>query len=497
MVDEVHLKVIMLGVKAWNDWRRSKPLFTPDFSGADLRGANLSGVDFGGANCSGANLNDTDLREADLRGADLSNAHLCRADLSRARLRDANLSWIHLNRARLLHASLRDADLCGADLSWARLRGADLQGADLRGADLRGADLKEADFSGADFSGAYLRKARLNGANLCRAYLCRAYLREADLRHAMCEQANFSNANLTLARLLSANLNNATLTESRLWETQHAGWSIKGVICESVYWDKDGKEVTAYGPGEFERLYVEKVKVLVRYPNGISPLEVVTLPALIQHLEASRPGCKLRLESIQDAPGGAVVTIVVENSEDTSLKQMSLLKAAIQSEAEQKAQYLRDALESEKESALLLKGEVQTLERMIDKLLSRPTYYLQGGDAIMGDEYNVGQGFAGQNVHAHDMTFNQIGGNIERSMDLSELSAELSKLRWAMSQEAKETSHHIALGEVAKAEEAAKAKDSSKVAENLKAAGKWALDIATKIGTSLATEAIKESMGLK
>ena len=55
----------------------------------------------------------------------------------------------------------------------------------------------------------------------------------------------------------------------------------------------------------------------------------------------------------------------------------------------------------------------------------------------------------------------------------------------------------MALGEVARAEEAAKAKDSSKVAESLKAAGKWTLDIATKIGTSLATEALKESLGMK
>jgi hypothetical protein len=95
------------------------------------------------------------------------------------------------------------------------------------------------------------------------------------------------------------------------------------------------------------------------------------------------------------------------------------------------------------------------------------------------------------------MTFNQIGGNIERSMDLSALAGELVALRAAMTQEATETGHYIAIGEVAKAEEAAKAKDLSKVAQSLKAAGKWTLDVATKIGTSLATEALKESIGIK
>jgi len=303
---------------------------------------------------------------------------------------------------------------------------------------------------------------------------------------------------LGLARLVNARLDGATLTGASLWETQRTGWSIKRLICESAYWDKERKELTTYEPGEFERLYAEKIKVLVRYPGGMTPLEVVTLPALIQHLEASRPGCKLRFDSIQDGPGGAVATIVVEDAGDTAPEQVGLLKADIQAEAEGKARRLRDALESERESVLILGTEVRRLEWMVDKLLSRPTLYLQGGDARMGDEYNVGQaGAVGPHAHAHDMTFQQIGGNIERAMDLSALASELTTLREAMSREATEVGHYIALGEVAKAEEAAKAKESSKVAQSLKAAGKWTLDVATKIGTSLATEALKESMGMK
>jgi len=82
-------------------------------------------------------------------------------------------------------------------------------------------------------------------------------------------------------------------------------------------------------------------------------------------------------------------------------------------------------------------------------------------------------------------------------MELENLAAELLTLHQMMSQEAKESTHYTAIAEVAKAEEAAKANDSSKVAESLKAAGKWALDVATKIGVSLATEAIKQSAGMK
>jgi hypothetical protein len=35
------------------------------------------------------------------------------------------------------------------------------------------------------------------------------------------------------------------------------------------------------------------------------------------------------------------------------------------------------------------------------------------------------------------------------------------------------------------------------MAESLKSSGKWALDVATKIGVSLASEALKHSMGMK
>lgn len=294
-----------------------------------------------------------------------------------------------------------------------------------------------AKLSEAHLDGARLIEADLGGADLRRACFDGADLEGADLEGASCEHVNFSNANLSAARLIRTNLNGATLTEAYLWETQRAGWSIKGVICKSAYWGADRKELTTYSPGEFERFYAEKIKVLVRYPDGISPLEVVTLPALIQHLEASWPGCRLRLESIQNGPRGAIVTIIVEDAEDSLPAQTERLRAAIQAEVEQKAAHLRKALENEKASVLLLGTEVRRLEWMVHKLLSRPTFYLERGDARMGDEYNVGQaGAVGPQSHAHDMTFQQVGGNIERAMDMSELATELATLRRAMKSEA-------------------------------------------------------------
>ncbi len=125
----------------------------------------------------------------------------------------------------------------------------------------------------------------------------------------------------------------------------------------------------------------------------------------------------------------------------------------------------------------------------------------QGDTYIMGDtHYNIHGNNSSQIViapNSSDINVNQVKSDINKSMDLLQLAVELSMLRQSMSQEATEMEHHIAVGNVAKAEQAAKAKDSSGVAEHLKSAGKWALDVAKKIGVSLASEVLKDSMGLK
>jgi len=119
------------------------------------------------------------------------------------------------------------------------------------------------------------------------------------------------------------------------------------------------------------------------------------------------------------------------------------------------------------------------------------------GDVQVGDQYNVNQaGAVGPNAHAHDMNFNQNYAQIDSSINLLRLADELSRLQKAMMKEAIEAEHSIAIGEVAKAEKAAKAKDVSKVAEHLNSAGKWALDIASKIGVPVAVEVLKKSLGI-
>src|SRR5262249_19610829 len=149
------------------------------------------------------------------------------------------------------------------------------------------------------------------------------------------------NASLRVSRLINAIFDGANLTNACLWETQRAGWSIKGVICESIYWDEEREKLDAYEPGDFERLYSEKARVQIKYLGGLSTLEIATLPGLIQHLKELHPGVVLRFESIRDASGGAVVNLVFDNAGDISPEQIEELRNTIQLEAERVAQQLR------------------------------------------------------------------------------------------------------------------------------------------------------------
>lgn len=116
----------------------------------------------------------------------------------------------------------------------------------------------------------------------------------------------------------------------------------------------------------------------------------------------------------------------------------------------------------------------------------------------MADIYNANQvGAQGQNACAIGNTFNQtIGPSIDK-IDLTKLANELSMLRIRLKEEAKNSDHDIAVGEIASAESCAKKGDKQEVLNHLKKAGEWALDIASKIGVPVAITALSAALGYK
>jgi hypothetical protein len=73
---------------------------------------------------------------------------------------------------------------------------------------------------------------------------------------------------------------------------------------------------------------------------------------------------------------------------------------------------------------------------------------------------------------------------------------ELTQLHTALEARPEGNEVKLAAAQVAAAEDAARKGDSGKTREHLAQAGKWALDVATKIGIPLATAALKSALGL-
>jgi hypothetical protein len=231
---------------------------------------------------------------------------------------------------------------------------------------------------------------------------------------------------------------------------------------------------------EFERLFADKTKVRLYYKDGISPLEIATIPALIKHLEDSHPGSGLRLVGIREDSGGVVVELAIEDEGNQSPEQLRQLKSEIVVTAQRAIEYERKFLAEEKQR-LQLEGALKQSDAIIEKLILRPGINVQGDYKNMGDEYNIsGQaGAVGPNAHAHDMTFNHIVNQFEKSVDLPALAKQLGELREEMATRQDSSPQAvIAQGEAAKAEMAAQAGDTSKVVEYLKAGGQVLLEIA-------------------
>jgi hypothetical protein len=113
----------------------------------------------------------------------------------------------------------------------------------------------------------------------------------------------------------------------------------------------------------------------------------------------------------------------------------------------------------------------------------------------MGDQYNVEKaGAVGPFASADNTTFNEVQ-LLPDNTNYNELTKEIAELKAYLLSKATSPEHYSAIGEVAKAEEAAKSKEGNKVLKSLRAAGKWVLDGARDVATGVLAEIVKSHMG--
>lgn len=344
------------GVSSWNRWRKSQGIDTINLDGLVISDMNLDKIDFTKVSLRKTKIMACSFKQADFTLSDLRGSQLQNNDFSQAKLIAANLAGCDLSGSILFQANmltaithnakLENIDFRGHDISGLMLRDVSLSGSNLEGQDLSRVDLTNSNLTGVNLQGANLSKtiftaallmgADLRGANVSATIFRSANLQGIDLSGMDLCGSDFTSANLEGCDLRNTNLTNAkfnqtTITGARLWNIASSGWSIANIICTFAYWDKAGKEKTTYRPHEFERIFAEAMTIELRYPYRLADHELATMPIFIEHLAAVHWGSILRLKSITDVAGGALVKFVVEEVGNHSPAE---LKALLQSEAE-------------------------------------------------------------------------------------------------------------------------------------------------------------------
>jgi len=323
----------------WPGWKQANKNSDIVFEDEDFHDLELSGLDFSNVqfiNCHfyHCNLRGTSFISADLTGSEFTHCDFSRAKLIATKLELTSFSKCLLNDVNFLTASFKktmivNTDLSCIDLQSIDLRGINLDGCDLRKQNLSGKDLSNASLQRVDLRGANLSKAIFNDADLSSALLAATILKNAQFRNAnlsnvnlssldlsgvIFESANLKSCDLSGANLSDANLAKANITDVTLFNINSIGWDISGIRCEFAYWDQDSNDKTQYAPHEFERMYAECLTIDLKYDFRLTNTEIATLPILIEHLQACHWGVSLRLRSVNDVAGGALVQLVVDEA---------------------------------------------------------------------------------------------------------------------------------------------------------------------------------------
>ncbi|WP_405360481.1 hypothetical protein OG535_19000 [Kitasatospora sp. NBC_00085] len=147
-------------------------------------------------------------------------------------------------------------------------------------------------------------------------------------------------------------------------------------------------------------------------------------------------------------------------------------------------------------------GEPDLVDRIekLEKLISR-SFPVNIGKVVMTNDYSGGYfdnnqsqvGAQGPNAKAQDFT--QQADQRQLAADLPTLALELERLKQQLVLEATSSSDYQAVAEIQAAREAADEGDEGGAGQHLARAGRWALDVATRIGTSVAEAALMQALG--
>ncbi|MDX2239590.1 MAG: pentapeptide repeat-containing protein [Leptolyngbyaceae cyanobacterium bins.302] len=342
VANEEQLKLLMQGVKVWNEWRKNNPEVGIDLSEADLKEADLKEF-----NLHRANLSRAFLSEADLQGT-VEYGQICVNSVDSFNETVYEIES-YLFTTDLSEADLSEAFLIGANLSFANLGKAHLSKAYLSETDFSWANLKNANLNEADLS-----SANLSSANLSEAHLSSVNLNEADLSSANLRSANLSGTNLSKAQVLGTNFTGANLTGACIedWHSNSAT-KLDEVECDYIYLKSGNQERRPsdpkrnFEPGEFTKLFQKFLSTVdLIFRNGV---DWQALLISLEKLRVEAAGAELSIQAIENKNDGAFVVRVNTPPEAD--------KAEVEKFLKREYEVALKAIEARYEMQLQLQGE--------------------------------------------------------------------------------------------------------------------------------------------
>ncbi|MBT3164675.1 hypothetical protein HTV80_16385 [Streptomyces sp. Vc74B-19] len=152
---------------------------------------------------------------------------------------------------------------------------------------------------------------------------------------------------------------------------------------------------------------------------------------------------------------------------------------------------------------LSARGDPELVDRIekLEQLISQG-FPVNIGKVVMANEYSGGYfqntqnqvGAQGPNAKAEGFT--QQADQRQLAVDMPALALELERLKQELVVVASSSSDYQAVAEIQAAREAADEGDEGRVGRHLANAGRWALDVASQIGTAVAAAALSQALGM-
>lgn len=333
------------------------------------------------------------------------------------------------------------------------------------GVNLASAKLKKANLEGAKLKGASMAGANLNGAILA----------NADLR----------DANFRQARMAKTDLRGALLDGSNLFATIREEWLISGVSCTFCWITKDKaflpNEADYFYEDQFEMIY-GGIRVCVGFPDGIKQIDLLALPYHASQLIKEFPDNKIVLTGL-DTTGDPHLVFRIEEGSDKSIIgdiENKFQRIAQEVRIETQAMYTK-FLETAYNN---LQKENNRLIEVVETLVNKPSNTIIKNATtpiILSEGSKIGT------LHISN-SWNDFYTQTDQGL----LRKELEELAEAIKKEENEKIRASIIQAISES----KANQPAKMRGYLIKGGKYALDIAVKIGTSVAAKAISTAIGL-